>query len=68
MNKTLARLRTDPRVESAYREDNRNWIHLRSGFCCDKDCHTMSGTIKEIQSMMRFVRPCSCAECGEENR
>jgi hypothetical protein len=65
-NKTLQRIKANPRVADAwFEEDNGYWVSLKPGFkWADFDTHAVhESTITQLVRSMREVVPCSCVDC-----
>lgn len=50
-------------VESAERDADGYWIHLRRGFQCHGDHSIVENTKRAAERKLEDVKPCLCAEC-----
>lgn len=73
MNKTILKLKSDPRVEEISDERSAGdgfWVYLKSGFYgYEEGSHIIhEDSPSECLKFMRDVRPCKCNECKESSQ
>lgn len=72
--KTLDRIKSDPRVDSAWSETGTGdgyWVNLKQGWADLTDdpwqpTHTIhEWSLSILQSRMKQVKPCTCKDCSK---
>lgn len=64
--KTLDRIKSDPRVDEVWHEDENGWwVTLKSGFyCAASECHAVhEQDLRSLWQSFRTVEPCKCEDC-----